>query len=61
MTNDREKKSDAAPQPRVSISSPKAIASWCAKLACTESELRRAIEIVGTRPSAVARYLKNQI
>lgn len=42
---------------RIDINDPKEVANWCSSLNCTESELKKAVEQVGTSGAEVRRYL----
>ena len=42
---------------RIDINDPKEIRNWCKSLGCTESELKRAVNTVGTSAEKVRDYL----
>ena len=41
---------------RVTLLDPQVVQAWCAKLQCTELELRAAVYAVGSEPEQLRRY-----
>jgi hypothetical protein len=43
---------------RIDINDPQEVRNWCKSLGCTEAELKRAVNAVGTSAKKVREYLK---
>ncbi len=47
-----------APPPRIRLTDPEVVASWCTELKCTESQLRSAVYSVGGQPYWIRKYFR---
>jgi hypothetical protein len=45
---------------RIRLDDSRDVRYWCRRLACTQSELRAAVRVLGPVPTDVERFLKRQ-
>ena len=59
MPNSNAKRVPAG-QVLINVDDSRDVRYWCRKLACTQSNLRAAVKVLGPIPSDVAKYLKRR-
>jgi hypothetical protein len=58
MSHNDEKPQDTSTRSRIDLDEPRQVVFWCGQLRCSESQLRDAVNRVGTTVARVEAYLR---